>query len=86
MNTELMNNDVVEVVEDLTPRSSGGSIKGIGIGLAIAGLTYGGIKLVKKIRNKRKDILIYPKPKEVEETEGTDVTEVENDKKLKQKK
>lgn len=83
MNTELMNNDVVEVVEDLTPRSSGGSFKGIGIGLAIAGLTYGGVKLVKKIKNRRKDVLIYPRPKEVEETEGSEVTEIQIDKKKK---
>lgn len=83
MNTELMNNDVVEVVEDLTPRSSGGSIKGIGIGLAIAGLAYGGIKLVKKIRNKRKDILIYPRPEAVEEKEESAVVEIPVEKKKK---
>lgn len=82
MNTELMNEDVVEVVEDITPRS-GGSLKGVGIGLVIAGLTYGGIKLVKKIRDKRGTITLSPRPPKQEEEEVTEIVEVQIDKKSK---
>lgn len=82
MNTEFMNEEVVEVVEDLTPRASGGGLKGFGLGLAVAGLVYGGIKLVMKLKNKRKDILIYPRQEDNEEEES-EVVEVQTDKKKK---
>ena len=54
-NTEIMNNEVVEVAEEVVPVSSGNGFKVVGGVLAIVGLAYGGYKLVKKLIAKKKE-------------------------------
>lgn len=54
-NTEIMNNEVVdEVIDEVTIGSSGQGLKIFGGALAIAGIAYGGYRLIKKIRAKKK--------------------------------
>ena len=55
-NTEIMNNEVVdEIVDEVTIGSSGRGLKIFGGALAIAGIAYGGYRLVKKIRAKKRE-------------------------------
>lgn len=54
-NTEIMNTEVVEVAEEVVSAGSGNGFKVVGGVLAIAGLAYGGYKLVKKLIAKKKE-------------------------------
>lgn len=55
-NTEIMNNEVVdEVIDEVTTSSYGRGLKIFGGVLAIAGVAYGGYRLIKKIRAKKKE-------------------------------
>lgn len=53
-NQEIMtNNEVTEVTEEIMEVSSGNGLKLVGGALIIAGLAYGGYRLIKKLKAKK---------------------------------
>lgn len=49
------NNEVLEVAEDYVTSGSGSALKIVGGIAAVAGLAYGGYKLIKKFRAKKRE-------------------------------
>ena len=78
-NQEIMtNNEVLEVAEDLVPTSSGKGLKVFGAVLAVAGLAFGGYKLIKNRKSKQK----YGEPKpcaDIIDIDEYDADETDND-------
>lgn len=55
MEEKIMNEEIMEVVEDFTP-CTGSSVGGKFVkGAVVAGLIFGGYKLIKKLRSKKKE-------------------------------
>lgn len=53
-NQEIMtNNEVVEAAEEIVEVGSGSGLKLVGGALIIAGLAYGGYRLIKKLKAKK---------------------------------
>ena len=67
-NEIIMDEEVMEVVEDYVPASSGNGLKIFGGVVALAGLAYGGYRLWKK-RKSKKGMLVIPATKKDDPTE-----------------
>ena len=78
------NNEVIEAAEEVVTSKSGLGLK-LGLGaLAIGGVIYGGMKLLKKFRAKKEeDEIIEISDGEIIDDKNVEVEEKKNDKKKK---